>query len=114
MVFVFIEHEVAQVSSKQRAPRALPKPLPGNRQFDTLIPQWHADFLKRQVMQGKEKEMGSLQELLSCASFLGVKGLARLASGKIASLMQACRSVDQLRELIGIENDFPPEVVRML
>ena len=38
LVIAFIEHEMTALSSKQRMPKRLPKPLPTNRNLDTLVP----------------------------------------------------------------------------
>lgn len=83
-------------------PRSLPKPLTAIRRLEMLIPLWHTNFLKTKVLNGEENTLGDLQELLSCASFMGVRTLVRLVSAKIATLMQGCRKIEQVRELLGI------------
>ena len=56
------------------------------------------------------QSINDLQELLSCASFMGTKSLVRLVAAKIASMMHTCRNIDQIRGLFGIENDFTPAI----
>lgn len=110
-VLNFMEHEVNAVSSKYRMPRRLGKPLPGNKSFDTLIPAYHSNFIS---VLGISNNVQKLQELLSCASFMGVEPLVTLISAKIASMMQSCRKIDQIRMLLGIENDFDNETLEKL
>ena len=43
-----------------------------------------------------------------------MQGLVRLVSAKIASLMQACRNIEQLRDLLGVEGDFTAIVQQQL
>lgn len=115
LVYVFMEHEVTTPSSKQRMPRRLPKPLPANRHFDSLVPSWYSNFIKSKVIGNDlSRPLGDMQEVLSCASFMGVEGLVKLISGKIASMMQECRSLDGMRQLFGIECDFTPEIQQKL
>ena len=95
-------------------PRTLPKPLTAMKRLEMLVPIWHTNYLKQQVQYGQDGSMGDLQEVMSCASFMGIGSLVLLASAKIATLMQGCRNVDQVRQLLGIENDFSPQVYERL
>lgn len=42
------------------------------------------------------------------ANFLDIEGLINLSCAKVASYIRG-RSVEEIRELFGIENDFTPE-----
>ena len=41
---------------------------------------------------------------------MGVRSLVRLCSAKVASMMQACQKVDQVRDLLGINGDLTPNI----
>ena len=45
-VIYFMDHEHDTTSSKQRMPKRLPTPLPQNRKFESLIPDWYGRFLR--------------------------------------------------------------------
>ena len=42
----FMDHEHSVSSSKLRMPKRLPTPLPQNRKFESLVPDWYGRFLK--------------------------------------------------------------------
>lgn len=112
LVCIFMDHEASMNSSRQRVPRTFPKPLPMMKKFESLVPAWHTQFLKMKVMNNESTKLGDLQEVLSCASFMGVRSLVRLVSAKIASLMQSCcHDIEQVRSLFGIKNDYNPAIL---
>ena len=79
-VITFMEHEFQAAGSKNRMPRRLPTPLPQNRKFESLVPEWYGQFLKDNA-----NSLDDLHGIYSCASFMEVKPLMLLCSAKIAN-----------------------------
>ncbi|KVH93952.1 SKP1-like protein 11 [Cynara cardunculus var. scolymus] len=55
-----------------------------------------------------EKQISTLLDLAKAASYLDIKGLMDLACEKLADLIKDM-TVEELREIFQIENDFTPE-----
>ena len=46
LVLIYMDHVAnGYTPNQRRAAKMLPKPLPGNRKFETIIPPWHNNFL---------------------------------------------------------------------
>ena len=54
------------------------------------------------------ENMDDLIDLVVASNFLDIEGLLNLGCAKVASLIKG-KSVEEIRDLFGIENDFTPE-----
>ena len=75
------------------------KPLKTSNLRDIVSP-WYADFV--------ETEQEILFELVLAANYLDIKQLLELTCAKVASMIKG-KSVQDVRTLFNIENDFTPE-----
>eukprot|EP01065_Artemidia_motanka_P026272 TRINITY_DN31193_c0_g1_i1.p2 TRINITY_DN31193_c0_g1~~TRINITY_DN31193_c0_g1_i1.p2 ORF type:complete len:165 (+),score=74.80 TRINITY_DN31193_c0_g1_i1:94-588(+) len=83
---------------ENRAPE-LDRPMRQNL-FDVLQP-WDAKFIR-------DLPEPFVFELIMGANFLSVKDLLELACARVAEWVKD-RSVEEIREMFGLENDFSPE-----
>ena len=65
------------------------------------MPEWDEKFVET-----SEEE---LFELLQGASYLDIRSLLNLCCAKVASLINSTQSIQEVRELFDIKNDFTPE-----
>eukprot|EP01057_Protomagalhaensia_wolfi_P006329 Protomagalhaensia_wolfi_Nauph_80__6328@NODE_986_length_1828_cov_265_116266_g744_i0_p2_GENE_NODE_986_length_1828_cov_265_116266_g744_i0NODE_986_length_1828_cov_265_116266_g744_i0_p2_ORF_typecomplete_len167_score48_58Skp1/PF01466_19/2_1e03Skp1/PF01466_19/1_1e24Skp1_POZ/PF03931_15/1_2e13DUF3342/PF11822_8/0_022BetaCasp/PF10996_8/0_1_NODE_986_length_1828_cov_265_116266_g744_i0109609 len=84
---------------KNRSPEDIPKPLPASPLAE-LIPEWDAKYIAM--------EQTMIFELILGANYLDIPGLLDLCCAKVASEIRN-KSVDEIRKVFGIENDFTPE-----
>ena len=75
------------------------KPLKTNNLWDIVAP-WYADFV--------DVEQETLFELVLAANYLDIKSLLELTCAWVASMIKG-KSVQDVRNLFNIENDFTPE-----
>ena len=68
--------------------------------FSTLVEEWYADYLNL-----PEEE---LYKLIMAANFLDIKPLLDLCCAKAYSFIKS-KSIEEIREIYEIENDFSPE-----
>ena len=70
-----------------------------NNLWDIVAP-WYADFV--------DCEQETLFEYVLAANYLDIKPLLELSCAKVASMIKG-KSVQEVRNLFNIENDFTPE-----
>ena len=75
------------------------KPLKSDNLRD-IVPAWYADFV--------DVEQETLFEVVLAANYLDLKPLLELSCAKVASMIKG-KSVQEVRTLFNIENDFTPE-----
>ena len=75
------------------------KPLKSDNLRD-IVPAWYADFV--------DVEQETLFEIVLAANYLDLKPLLELSCAKVASMIKG-KSVQEVRTLFNIENDFTPE-----
>lgn len=94
-VLEFCEHY------RSSSPREIRKPLTSKDLLENGADEWDVKFIEME-------KMDELIDLVVAANFLDIEGLLNLGCAKIASMIKD-RSVEDIRELFGIENDFTPE-----
>ncbi|EZG45864.1 putative Skp1 family protein [Gregarina niphandrodes] len=77
----------------------MPRPLP-DRRFQDVVAEWDYKFTC--------VEIPTVFELILAANYLDIPGLADLCCARVASEIRG-RSVEEIRALFQIENDFTPE-----
>ena len=75
------------------------KPLKST-DMQSVVDPWYADYINL------EQEV--LFELIMASNYLDIKPLLELACAKVASLIKN-KSIEEIRKLFNIENDFTPE-----
>ncbi len=75
------------------------KPL-RSANLDEHVEKWYADYIN------VDHEM--LMEIMMASNYLDIKTLLELSCAKLASQLKN-KTVEQLREEFGLENDFTPE-----
>ena len=86
---------------RSRNPKEIKKPLVSKNLLENGAEEWDVQFIEMD-------KMDELIDLVVAANFLDIEGLLNLGCAKIASLIKD-RSVEDIRDLFGIENDFTPE-----
>ena len=86
---------------RQSEPKSIPRPLPSKDLAENGVDQWDVNFIDME-------KIDDLIDLTVAANFLDIKGLLNLGCAKIATLIKQ-RTVEEIRDLFGIENDFTPE-----
>ena len=76
------------------------KPLP-SANLSEFLEEWDFKFIDIEKVE-------DLIDLIVCANFLDIEGLLDLGCAKIASMIKG-RTVEEIREIFGIENDFTKE-----
>ena len=71
-----------------------------SRDFSANVTKWEYKFL--------DMERDKLLELLRAADYMDMRGLLLLCSAKIAHEVRGM-STEEMREYLGVENDFTPE-----
>ena len=94
-VIAFCEHYI------NSDPKEIPKPLKSKDLLENGIAEWDVSFIE-------ELEVDDLIDLIVAANFLDISSLLNLGCAKMASLIKG-KSVEELREMFGIVNDFTPE-----
>ena len=79
----------------------IPKPLPHKNLQEAGVDIWDCEFIEME-------NMDDLIDLVVASNFLDIEGLLNLGCAKVASLIKG-KSVEEIRDLFGIENDFTPE-----
>lgn len=83
------------------------KPLTDH--IDKLVSEWDRVFIFTDLVKdGNEKEHRLLLECMLAANFLGVQDLLTLTAATMASMIRG-KVPEEIRELLGLENDFTPE-----
>ena len=77
----------------------IPKPLVDYNLGNT-VQEFYSDFIS--------KENDEIFEIIIAANYLGILPLIDLGCAKIATLIKN-KTVDEIRKLFKIENDFTPE-----
>ena len=65
------------------------------------VDEWDASFIEME-------QMDDLIDLIVAANFLDIEGLVHLGCAKIATFIKG-QTVEEIREVFGIENDFTPQ-----
>eukprot|EP00008_Paramoeba_atlantica_P004964 CAMPEP_0201477350 /NCGR_PEP_ID=MMETSP0151_2-20130828/2383_1 /ASSEMBLY_ACC=CAM_ASM_000257 /TAXON_ID=200890 /ORGANISM="Paramoeba atlantica, Strain 621/1 / CCAP 1560/9" /LENGTH=199 /DNA_ID=CAMNT_0047858031 /DNA_START=56 /DNA_END=655 /DNA_ORIENTATION=- len=100
-VITYMEHHV-----QEKAP-AIEKPL--RAPIKEVIGEWDFNFLTNSLLEnGDESKHGTLLAVLSAANYLHIQDLIDLTSASVASMIRG-KSVEEIRTLFGIKNDFTPE-----
>ena len=84
---------------KENPLQEIEKPLKTANLRDIVAP-WYADFI--------EMEQEILFEIVLAANYLDIKQLLELSCAKVASMIKG-KSVQEVRNLFNIQNDFTPE-----
>jgi S-phase kinase-associated protein 1 len=79
-------------------------PLPLEKPLSKRIEELVCDFDRKFLIM----DLDVLLDLIMTANYLNIPSLLELACGKVASLLKG-KSIEQLREFLGIVNDFTPE-----
>jgi len=80
-------------------PKEIPKPL--KEKFFDVVDPWDKKFI-----EGFDHSF--VFELMTGANFLNCKDLLELTCARVAEWMKE-KSVEEIRDMFGIENDFSPE-----
>lgn len=75
------------------------KPLKTNNIKDVVAP-WYGDFVSVPIEE--------LYEIILAANYLDIKPLLEVTCAAVAAMMKG-KSIEEIRELFNIENDFTPE-----
>lgn len=85
---------------KNTEPLEIKKPLP-SANLEDYVEEWDFKYIDIEKVE-------DLINLVVAANFLDIEGLINLSCAKIACHIRG-KSVEEIRELFGIENDFTPE-----
>ena len=75
------------------------KPLKTNNIKDVVAP-WYGDFVDVKIEE--------LYEIILAANYLDIKPLLEVTCAAVAAMMKG-KSIEEIRDLFNIENDFTPE-----
>ena len=75
------------------------KPLKTNNIKEVVSP-WYGDFVDVKIEE--------LYEIILAANYLDIKPLLEVTCAAVAAMMKG-KSIEEIRELFNIENDFTPE-----
>ena len=78
----------------------IPKPLRSD-DLSVCVENWYVEYLNNMNME-------ILFEVIKSANFLEIESLLDLTCAKVATMLKG-KSVEEIRETFGIENDFTPE-----
>ena len=92
-VVTFCEHH------KEEPLQDIEKPLKTNNIRDVVSP-WYGDFVDVKIEE--------LYEIILAANYLDIKPLLEVTCAAVAAMMKG-KSIEEIRELFNIENDFTPE-----
>ncbi|KAH0475338.1 MAG: uncharacterized protein KVP18_004422 [Porospora cf. gigantea A] len=92
-IIEYLEHHM------DKHPEEIEKPLRSTDLSD-CVPEWDYNFV--------DVSQEELFEIILVANFLGVQALLDLTCAKVATMIKG-RSVDEIREVFDIKNDFTPE-----
>ena len=87
-----------------RAP-AIEKPL--TRSLQEVLVEWDLKFVHRNYTHAY------VFELMQAATYLTIRDMVELCSAVLAEMMKS-KSVDEIRDMFGITNDFAPEEEELL
>ena len=91
---------------KNSEPKELTKPLTSKNLLDHGASEWDVKYIDI-------KNIDELVDLIVASSFLDIEGLTDLGCAHVASLIKG-KSVQEIRDMFGIENDFTPEEEKQL
>ena len=86
---------------KSSNPKEIKKPLISKDLKENGVEEWDLKFIEME-------KVDDLIDLIVAANFLDIEGLINLGCAKIASMIKG-KSVEEIREIFGIVNDFTPE-----
>lgn len=86
---------------KNTDPKEITKPLTSKNLLEHGATDWDIKFIDI-------KNIEELVDLIVASSFLDIEGLTDLGCAHVASLIKG-KSVQEIRDMFGIENDFTPE-----
>lgn len=86
---------------KNTIPKEITKPLKSKNLIENGADEWDENFINI-------SEVDELIDLVVAANFLDIEGLLNLGCAKIATIIKG-KSVEEIRGVFGIENDFTPE-----
>ena len=92
-VISFCEHH------KEEPLQDIEKPLKTNNIKDVVSP-WYGEFVDIKIEE--------LYEIILAANYLDIKPLLEVTWAAVAAMMKG-KSIEEIRELFNIENDFTPE-----
>ena len=92
-VIKFCEHH------KEEPLQDIEKPLKTNNIRDVVSP-WYGDYVDVNIEE--------LYEIILAANYLDIKPLLEVTCAAVAAMMKG-KSIEEIRELFNIENDFTPE-----
>ena len=86
---------------KNSEPKEIEKPLRSKNLLEHGATEWDVKYIETNNME-------ELTDLIVAASFLDIESLLDLGSAYVASQIKG-KSVQEIRDMFGIENDFTPE-----
>ena len=86
---------------RSTTPKEIKKPLVSKNLLENGVDEWDASFIEME-------QMDDLIDLIVAANFLDIEGLVHLGCAKIATFIKG-QTVEEIREVFGIENDFTPQ-----
>ncbi|CAI2379979.1 unnamed protein product [Moneuplotes crassus] len=84
---------------KEEPLQEIEKPLKTNNIKD-VVSQWYGEFVSVEIEQ--------LYEIILAANYLDIKPLLEVSCAAVAAMMKG-KSIEEVRELFNIENDFTKE-----
>ena len=97
--------EYCEYYKDKEAPQ-INQPLTSKDLIENGASEWDVEFIDIESVE-------FLVDLIVASNFLDIKGLTDLGSAKMATLIKN-KSVQEIRDLFGIENDFTPEEEQQL
>ena len=80
--------------------KQIPKPLRSD-DLSACVDEWYVKYLENM-------ELELLFEVIKSANFLEIESLLDITCAKVATMLKG-KSVEEIRNIFGIENDFTPE-----
>jgi len=79
-------------------PSEIEKPMKKN--FINYVTEWEFNYIN--------VSMNELENIINASNYLNIRSLLNLSCAFLVSKIQN-KSIDEIREILGIENDFTPE-----
>lgn len=92
------------VQHKGEEAKTLPKPLPYDN-INELADKWDRKFLSETIGDNTQ----TIIKYAIISDYLKIAPLCELICAKLGLMLRKCRTVEEIRTLMNIENDFTPE-----
>ena len=85
------------------------KPIPNSKELkmDSIVGRWDADFI-----DAMESDQETLFKVILAANFLEIEPLLDLGTTKVAVMIQNCKDINEVKQLLKVESDLTPEEER--